>query len=164
MTIFFFAGDEVDAVDLNAADKRQPRITILNNSSTPAAIPTGGGVINFALEVIDVGNWHDTASNTSRVTVDAHAIYEIVGAVQFASATGGTNPRRGAGIRVNGGTIFYGDITPSGTGNIGKQVTVDLELQAGDYIELWGFQDSGANINIGDNTSTRLRVKQGYTF
>lgn len=163
----FFAGDEWAAADANVVDLRKPACCIVKASGTPAvSIPTAGGPVAMNVDILNPQSWHSVVTNNTRITPTIHGFYRITGNVQFAGGTGGTNPRRGAAIRVNGATLYYGQVIPASAGavNLGAQVTVDgLELNGStDYIELFGFQDSGSTINIGDYGSTRLSLWLGY--
>lgn len=160
--------DLADAIDTDvntiAGRVNTPPICVVKASGTPAvSIPTAGGVVGFDTDVFDLPGWHDPASNNSRVTPNINGWYTIVGDLQFTSATGATNPRRGAGIRLNGSTVYYGTVFPSGVGNLGCIAVVDLPLNGStDYVELWAFQDSGSTVTLSDYGSTRLSVKLAY--
>lgn len=163
----FFAGDQVAATDLNAIDPRQfPRCTVKASGTPVVSIPTGGGPVAMNTDVLDPLNWHDPATNNSRITPTIPGFYDVIGNVQLAGGTGGTNPRRWAAIRVNGSTQYFGTVIPASAGsvNLGMQVVVpDLQLNGtGDYVELMCGQDSGSTINVGDYGSTRLSLRLSY--
>jgi hypothetical protein len=156
--------DVVNAIGLQVS---QPAICIVKASGTPAVtIPTGGGPVAMNTDVLDPLNWHDPAVNNTRITPTIPGYYFIVGNTQLVGATGGTNPRRWAAIRQNGGTQTFGQVTPASAGavNMGSQVVIDGLFLNGttDYIELMAGQDSGSSINIGDFGSTRLSCRLIY--
>lgn len=166
-TPLFFAGDQVAATDLNAIDLRQAPACVVKASGTPTvSIPTGGGPVAMNTDVLDALNWHDPATNNTRITPTIPGFYDIVGNAQLAGGTGGTNPRRWAAIRVNGTTQYFGTVIPASAGavNLGMQVVVPLLQLNGttDYVELMAGQDSGSAILIGDFGSTRLSVELKY--
>lgn len=158
----FFAGDPVAASDLNAIDLTEPLTCIVKASGTPAvSIATGGGPVAFNTDVLDPQGWHDPVTNNTRITPTVAGWYFIVGNVQLAASSGGTNPRRWAAVRVNGGTQYFGQVTPAGTPNMGAQVVIDgLQLNGTtDYVELMAGQDSGSAVAIGDYGSTRFSCR-----
>jgi hypothetical protein len=163
----FFAGDQVAATDLNTIDLREPALCIVKASGSPVvSIPTGGGPVAFNTDILNPLAWHSTSTNNSRITPTIAGYYLIVGNAQLTGATGGTNPRRWAAIRVNGSTQYFGTVFPASAGavNLGVQVVLDgLQLNGTtDYIELMCGQDSGSSINIGDYGSTRLSCRLIY--
>jgi hypothetical protein len=164
----FFAGDQVAATDLNAVDLREPPICIVKASGTPSiSIATGGGSVAMNTDVLDPLNWHDPITNNSRITPTINGYYQVIGNVQFAGGTGGTNPRRWAAIRVNGSTQYFGTVIPASAGsvNMGVQVVINLALNGTtDYVELMAGQDSGSSITIGDYGSTRMSVHLIYAL
>lgn len=91
------------------------------------------------------GMWD--AANATRLTCQTAGKYLIVGNVRFAGAAGGY---RQAGIKING-TATYLAIDKSSSLD---SATVDLnpvavyDLAAGDFIELYVFQNSGGNLNV----------------
>ena len=89
----------------------------------------------------------DTNNNFAsyRFTPTVAGYYQINGAVQFASA--GVNNL--ASIYKNGSEIYRGT-----QGSIFQNIATGLVSMNGstDYIEFYGFQNSGGNSNVGDRT------------
>lgn len=113
-----------------------------NNAYTP---------ITFTAEQIDTHNGHSTSSNTSRYVIPAgwSGIWRVSGAVLVV----GTGGRRAAAIAKNG-TLQPGlQIVPAvATGDTSATTAPKLfNAVAGDYFELWGYQDSGAAKNTGSD-------------
>lgn len=160
-------GDFVAAGDPNGLDARialleAPLMTVLKHS-VAQNVATGGAVLTFDTELLDVPNWHNPASNPTRVTPTINGWYQCIGSVQFASNA--TLGRRAAAVRVNGVTLYYGQVTPNTAtaGNMGAFVVANLPLNgAGDYVELYGYQDTGGALAIGDVQSTRFSVQLMY--
>lgn len=108
---------------------------------------------------------HDLSTNNSRIYVRTSGKYELSGQVQVASnATG----YRAAQIRLNaagsgvGGTFlaasYQGAI--SGVSTSVNVISVEAPLNAGDYIELFGLQNSGGALNtVAGQGVTFLRMK-----
>jgi hypothetical protein len=108
---------------------------------------------------------HDLSTDNSRIYVRTSGKYELSGQVQVASnATG----YRAAQIRLNaagssaGGSglavNYQGAI--SGVSTSVNVIPVEASLNAGDYIELFGLQNSGGALNtVGGLGVTYLRLK-----
>ena len=129
--------------NLNALDDRG-YVEVYRNS---AATHTSNGnwqVIDFNDEYLDSNGFHDNATNPSRITVPTGfgGIYWVFGSVAFAATTGAI----GAKVQKNGGDAFASltqGVSLNGTSvNIGQL----LNLAAGDYVELFGYQASGGNL------------------
>ena len=76
-----------------------------------------------------------------------------------------TAGRRAAACRVNGATLYYGQVTPNvvAGGNLGNIVITEVPLNGTtDYVELYAYQDTGGSLNIGDLQSTRFSVTLKY--
>jgi len=102
----------------------------------------------FNSERWDYGGLHSTASNTSRLTAPSKGVYAISGHLNFANnATG----RRGIRILLNGATPIAGHshmtVTESGVSTFMSVGTL-YELNTNDYVELQGYQNSGAGLGI----------------
>jgi hypothetical protein len=127
---------------------RQPRVRALRSSNLSVATATPTAV-TMPSEDVDSDAFHSTSVNTSRLTVPAGmgGTYMVVGNAVFATnATG----HRQTFLQVNGGGGNQeGEGTPAVSGNVTRHsVTMMLELAAGDYVELWVNQTSGAALNI----------------
>ena len=110
--------------------------------------------ITYTGETYDTSNYHDNSTNTSRITIPAGLGGYYLIAYQISWSTNG-NGQRLVRIYVNGSTIPYmnGFANPSsGYDNNFAGATI-LSLAAGDYIELFGYQDSGGSLNCNGNNS-----------
>jgi hypothetical protein len=111
----------------------------------------------FNSEDYDTGGFHSTVTNTSRFTVPSGAggLYLITANILFAAnATG----QRVLQVRLNGGSsgiaaIIGQQIVPSATYSSVVMVASILTLNAGDYVEVFAYQDSGGALNIGTATA-----------
>lgn len=136
---------------LNLFDNR-PRAKVFHSTtqSLTSAVVTA---LNFNSEDLDIGGLHDPAVNNSRLTIPTGfgGVYLIIGKVAYAANATGVRVAR---IHKNGALIDTEPIhagTASGTQVV--MVNSILALAAGDYIELVGYQDSGAPLNTGDAAS-----------
>lgn len=120
--------------------------------STTQSIPNNTQTaLNLDSEDYDVGGMHDTVTNNSRITIPTGqgGLYLIVAHVDF--ATNGTNARR-CEIFVNGSRIHRTVATPSASTGTAMQDVMIWPLAAGDYVEVYAFQNSGGNLNTGHAT------------
>jgi hypothetical protein len=104
-------------------------------------------ILTWGTEFWDVGGYHSTTTNPSRVTIPAGlgGKYLLTGFLVFPANAVGS---RFAGIKVNGGTDNF---LQSGDGNATYSTYVNysciFELVAGDYFEVIAFQNSGGSLN-----------------
>lgn len=104
-----------------------------------------------ASDLRDTDAFHDTTTNNTRCTVPTGlgGLYTVVGSVQFA---GNTTGERLIQLRVNGLTTYNSvnsqATNPATTGVLALQVTDDIVMVAGDYVELLAYQNSGGNLNV----------------
>lgn len=109
-------------------------------TGTPAAI-------TMTAEDSDTTGMHSTVSNTSRLTAVYPGVYDTVGCVGYAAnATG----RRIPSIRVNAAVVDGAATAFSATAaSVGKFPTPRMQtfLNVGDYLELWGTQESGGALS-----------------
>ena len=118
--------------------------------------------IDLTGEDYDTDNFHDTVTNTSRLTIPAgwtSAVYAITGSVQVASnATG----MRTLTIRKNGAALSRGAGQQKANAPMGgvalMQVSADVQLTAGDYVDLAISQTSGAALDVASATLSLRRV------
>jgi hypothetical protein len=95
------------------------------------------------------GAGHSISVNTSRYTANYAGWYQASGAGSFANNTTGT---RIMTTRVNG-TVLSGSrlIIPAASSGANAMMvpvrTKHVYLNVGDYVEIWGLQDSGSNLN-----------------
>jgi hypothetical protein len=112
--------------------------------------------IQFATIVFDDGNCYDATTNY-RYTVKTPGRYLI--ATQLVFAGNATNIRITM-IYKNGSEIFR---SHSNTNILAQSTylpaTFTANLLAGDYIEVYGYQDSGGALNVGGSNTTFLSVQ-----
>lgn len=129
--------------------------------SADQSLPNGTlTVISLAGEDYDTANWHDTATNPSRMTVPTGvARVDVEAQVGYlANSTG----RRSLLIRKNGVTVAVvnqnavaGDASYLHAGKKG------ISVVAGDFFEMFAFQDSGAALSAqGGSALTWLTIKK----
>lgn len=85
-----------------------------------------------------------SGTNPTRLTVSVSGIYLLAANVKFANVVGG---RRGVGWRPNGGSTAWDMQLNPGNGVDTLNGVELIDLVAGDYIEVYGYQSSGGAIN-----------------
>jgi hypothetical protein len=141
-------------------------------ASTATTITTGGNaqVITLDAEVYDIvqsgdSPSHDLVTNNSRVYVRTSGKYEIAAQVYFAAnATGvrtGSVRLNAAGSGTGGTALVQTSQSALSTGGTALVFpVVEAALVAGDYLELFGFQNSGGNLATSTGIGvTFLRIK-----
>jgi hypothetical protein len=115
-------------------------LTTSISTSAPTAIPLGargGG---------DADNYSGWSASGHAYTIQRPGLYLVHGRVAWASSTSGTS--RMAGVAVNG-TIYWGPgyyaVYNAGTISTKTQV---FSLQAGDTIQLYGWQNTGSALDL----------------
>jgi len=124
----------------------QARLRQIVSQSLPNGVPTALTFTAFDVDTDYLGNQgHSNSVNPSRYTVNWPGQYECSGGVSFnANATGA----RGCYWAVSGTRVLGCEVvtptTPGGP-NHGSTARGELiYLNIGDYVELWGYQTSGA--------------------
>lgn len=123
-----------------------------------AQVIASGGItaVTFDSEDYDTSNYHSTSSNTSRITVPTTGYYLFTHTEEWGTnATGLVN----GFLCVNGSTgqRWANIATPnSSTGTIAGTGSVPMFLNANDYMELYVFQNSGGNLNLGGTVDSAM--------
>jgi len=97
----------------------------------------------------DTDNMHHHSTNNTRITFTTAGKYFGAFNVEFQNASGG---ERKLQVRVNGGSgtrIAKTKLSnPDGNDHDALQIVWNYDADAGDYIECWAYQNSGADKNI----------------
>jgi len=100
----------------------------------------------FDSEVWDTNSMHSNVTNNSRITIVTSGVYMFMAQGLWAGAAGGTQRR--VDFYFNGGNQSRGyTVNPVGGNNITWSISLIWFIPAGDYVEIKGYQDSGAAIN-----------------
>jgi hypothetical protein len=171
----FVAGTELTAAMLNEVKAASDfwALTPRCYAYASGAQSLASGVytaIAFDSEIYDIvqsgdSPSHDAATNNTRLYVRTSGKYEITGQVYFATNATGS---RSADLRLNaagnpaGGTrIALNQQTAlSGVGSPATAPVIEYPLVTGDYVEIFGMQNSGGALNTaGGSGLTLLRMK-----
>jgi hypothetical protein len=124
--------------------------TVKVTRTTDQSIPNlgGGTMVAFTAETFDTDNWHDNATNNSRITCPTGkgGTYMVIGWVAWASGAGGT--QRTVGLMKNGVKVVSADQPIGYASPVGMFAQDIIALAAGDYIELMTYQTSGGSLNL----------------
>ena len=110
-------------------------------------------IMNYATDDYDTNAFHDNVTNNSRITIPTGlgGKYIVGFSLLFAA---GTQTASGWIILNGGATRFAWQQTPNDSVNGVLLVGTDiLVLNAGDYIQVQAFQNSGGALNLNGNTS-----------
>ncbi|MDX3126019.1 hypothetical protein [Streptomyces scabiei] len=133
-------------------------------AQTAQSIPDGAWTaLTLDTEAYDSDGGHSTSTNTSRYTVQVPGVYLITGAAAFAgNATG----NRAVRMAVNGiGVIgsFVKTLAATATHSSAVATVAQVVCVAGDYIEVFGYQNSGGAL-MTSATSTDVAPALGVQW
>jgi hypothetical protein len=111
------------------------------SDNTPTAV-------TFDTNVYDNSSMHSTTTDTSRLTAPVTGIYDIWGNIEWQVVSAG---QRSVGVVVDGGAggtvAQVREQAPSGIAP-DQVVSTQVKLNAGDYVELVVFQNSGVPLSV----------------
>ena len=108
----------------------------LTTTTTPTAVP-------FDAEERDTDGFHSTTSNNSRITIPAGlgGRYRLLGQVDFTSSASGGYRR--LELRRNGTVVVSSNLPAVVRADHLMQISFDLALAVGDYVELYAANSVG---------------------
>lgn len=118
--------------------------------STTQSLTSGSWTaISLDTENWDTDGMHSTVTNPARFTAATAGKYQVCGSIRF--ATNGTG-LRAIGVRVNGTGAGAPTVTGVVVAPLSSDVTVlnmttEVQLAVGDWVELCGLQTSGGALN-----------------
>lgn len=110
--------------------------TLANNTLT---------AISLDAEVYDTDTMHDNSTNNSRLTCKTAGVYVITGQINYAA---NATSVRDAFIYVNGAAVATARGRDPENAGAYIQVTTQYELAVNDYVQLYGYQVSGGDLNV----------------
>jgi hypothetical protein len=150
-----------------------PRAYVYRSAATSMAnFTTTWSIITFEAEVYDIVQsgdtpMHDNATTPERTFIRTSGKYEISGAIEYAANATGIRSimiRKNSAGSDTGGTLIatstQGNAGASGPTSVPLPV-VEEAFTAGDYLEVFGRQNSGGSLalGVGNHGVTFLRVK-----
>lgn len=134
----------------NATSGGSKRPLCVMRQTVAQAVANGTNVaVTLDVEDVDYDNGHSTVTNTSRYTAGTAGWYFLAGVVAYvANATGDRECR----FRLNGTTFLNASDAAGAADPTAGQPTIIhattyVFLNAGDYVELIAFQQSGGALN-----------------
>jgi hypothetical protein len=121
------------------------RVFRASDQSIPSGVTTP---LNFTGENYDTVSMHNNTTNNSRLTAPVKGIYAVNAAVQWVPNTTGVRYLQLASDAV--GTVAV-QREPGSSTDLTQEVSTQMRLQAGEYIEAKVLQTSGGPLNV-DNT------------
>lgn len=116
------------------------------NTANIVATNATDTLVTLNAELYDNGAMHDNAVNNSRLTCTKAGAHILVAQIDWpANATGA----RGMWLRINNTQDFAKTWSAPNTGGDNNRILASLyTLALNDFVELYGWQDSGGNLNI----------------
>jgi hypothetical protein len=129
----------------------------VTNSADQTISGGAATALNFDTDVYDVGGYHDTTANTTRMTMSSTGYYSAVGHVTI-PGVGGTLQ---LSIRRNGTDYLAAFQRPGDTVNNNElMIVTDCHLTGGDYLELCLFTSDGADVKSFANYSPVFCIRR----
>lgn len=158
--IAVFAGDRIFASDLNtviAATTAKPLVRLVQQSSQSLASDTDTAItFGASSEDIDTNGFHDTSSNTSRITPTVAGYYRLSGTVWIAADTDvisfyASIGKNGTIVGARTRLILPSTATASATRSAPVSV-IQSANGSTDYFELFGRQLQAAAAALNSST------------
>lgn len=146
-------------VSITAGVVRIPTGVSVKNSVAQSTANNAFVTLTFDTENYDSNALHSTVTNPSRLTADSFGLWMVVVSVRWTANAVGI---RTAQVLLNGTTVVASfdtagasAVNPNDAQISGNRV---IQLNAGDYIELQTFQNSGGALNVqpGDPTTFQM--------
>lgn len=121
-------------------------------STSGVSIPNNS-LASVALNSSTLDNWlgHNGSINPSRYTVQVAGVYQLSAQLSFtANSTGYRLLALGQNGTEVANSRFYSALAPSGIITTVSLPATLLRASAGDYLELWAFQNCGSALTTGD--------------
>ena len=118
--------------------------TSCNRNAVQTLTTATAEAIIWTSENYDENNLHSLSVTPERIIVDRPGKYNITAGLSYASNATGF---RRTEIRINGAIIAPDSRVPITGGNTQVSLSLTVELEDTDYIELWAYQTSGGNLN-----------------
>lgn len=151
----FVAGEIETAAYLNSLGQvltflqNPPRCSIWNNAAANTLTSGSGAAVSFDSELYDTDGMHSTTASTSRITAQTPGLYEIKANIDFGNNSTGT---RQIAIYKNGAAVAFDSDGAMAAADV-LFLAKEVYLAAGDYVECWALQTSGANLTLPTGSS-----------
>lgn len=112
-------------------------------------------IVLFNAERYDTASLHSTSATTGRMTASVDGIWHVDTNVVFASNATNTRTSR---ILKNGATEMIKDARSGLGSDHALSHSIDLELSAGEYVEVAVSQNSGGSLNVIAGSFMNMRL------
>lgn len=165
----FVAGETETAAFMNSVGAavnfllNPPRCSASQQSSVQTLTTATWAAITFDTEDYDTDTMHNNTTNPSRFTANTAGLYELRGYIFYSSNATGVRYaqlRKNAAGSSTGGTELLTEIfnaVGTSTSTRGPGASKEVYLAAGDYVELFGYQNSGASLALLAGSSLSAR-------
>jgi hypothetical protein len=116
------------------------------SSSTTSVADSTWATLTTTSEVFDNCAMHSTSSNTSRLTAPIDGMYLVIAQGGWASSTVGNRSLR---LKYNGNSTGVRSQSPPISGALSVQVAAFVALEAGEYMEVEIYHESGSSMDVG---------------
>jgi len=141
-------GSEVANSSLGASELSHSIPAARVTRSSAQAIPDSQNTsLAFDQERYDTADVHDNATNNSRLTAPVPGIYAVTAQFTWGGSAGSGS--RFAGLMKNGSTLIARSQELPGDDD--ENITTQVRLVAGDYVEVLVLQTSGGSLNVAAN-------------
>ena len=145
------AGSQFNALAAQVAFLLDPPVVYAYQTAANNCPDSTVTLITMDAELVDTDNVHSTSTNTSRLTIVTAGRYRVLG--QLSYNVSGAVGYRDARLLKNGANVALTRI-PAPNAISYTQVYDEILCAVGDYIELAGFQNSGAAVATGTGVNT----------
>lgn len=141
--------ERATAVAASRCEARPPGTQVLTSGV--------GAAVELTTENTDTGGFHDNSTNNTRFTAPYTGLYFISYSMDIAAQAGGD---RSFWFAKNGGSVRYAATNAIGTTARHEMCgSCDIELDAGDYVELIAYQSSGVSLFTGTQTWCAVQIR-----
>jgi len=145
--VIFDEGGGLSCVDPAGVGITVPAVKVYRETADSHAANDAFELVSWDAEVYDYAPnpMHSTTTNPTRLTAPFDGLYRIDANVRYAAAT--TTGKRYTALRKNGvdlspNALYRSDAATLIAGDLSSQpISVIMDLLAGDYIEVLGFQN-----------------------
>jgi len=128
----------------------------LNKTASQSLTNNTLTAITFTSELFDTDAFHDNSTNTSRITIPAGkgGYYAVSAIINYRSS--GSATLRQLRVTKNGTVELINNNENPGSNNDNYTVTVSgiINCAVGDYLEMFGYQNTGGALNVDGTTQT----------
>lgn len=131
-------------------------MAVLYQTTTQSIATATGTAITFDTTTADTYGGHSNSTNNTRYTAQVAGWYWVYGTVCWSNVSGGN---RNTTINKNGSQVpQFGSAVPAAGTTVFPAVDAAalVQLNAGDYVEIIGYQDSGGSVSTHSTASSMV--------